>query len=86
LLTGIALLHFFTFRREFADIYQLLHIKARNCTLVYGKVDLTSIESMMTEEEKQKVNKFIGKQEKEIDKALGEGSGKAVNKLFLKAH
>jgi hypothetical protein len=25
---------------------------------------------MMTEEEKQKVNKFIGKQEKEIDKAL----------------
>lgn len=45
-------------------------------------VDLTSIESMMTEEEKQKVNKFIGKQEKEIDKALGEGSGKAVNKLL----
>lgn len=37
---------------------------------------------MMTEEEKQKVNKFIGKQEKEIDKALGEGSGKAVNKLL----
>ncbi|HIG64436.1 MAG TPA: AsmA family protein [Methyloprofundus sp.] len=45
-------------------------------------VDLTAIESMMTEEEKQKVNKFIGKQEKKIDKVLGEGSGKAVNKLL----
>ena len=49
--------------------------------LSYPK-DLKSIESMMTEEEKQKVNKFISKQEKEIDKALGEGTGKAVNKLF----
>lgn len=45
-------------------------------------VDLTSIESMMTEEEKQKVDKFINKQEKQIDKALGEGTGKAVNKLL----
>ncbi|RLA19326.1 MAG: hypothetical protein DRQ62_12050, partial [Gammaproteobacteria bacterium] len=41
-------------------------------------VDLTSIESMMTEEEKQKVDKLVNKHEKEIDKALGEGSGKAV--------
>jgi len=45
-------------------------------------VDLTSIESMMTEEEKQKVDKLVNKHEKEIDKALGEGSGKAVNKLL----
>ncbi|OQK15434.1 hypothetical protein AU255_18370 [Methyloprofundus sedimenti] len=45
-------------------------------------VDLSSIESMMTEEEKQKVDKFIDKREKDIDKALGEGTGKAVNKLL----
>ena len=45
-------------------------------------VDLTSIQEMMTDEEKQKVNKFIDKREKEIDKALGEGTGKAVNKLL----
>lgn len=45
-------------------------------------IDLTSIQSMMTEEEKQKVDKFINKREKDIDKALGEGSGKAVNKLL----
>lgn len=46
------------------------------------KVDLTSVEAMMTEKEKKKVDKFIGKREKDIDKALGEGSGKAVNKLL----
>ncbi|WP_428357001.1 AsmA family protein [Methyloprofundus sp.] len=45
-------------------------------------IDLSSIESMMTDEEKQKVNKFIDKREKDIDKALGEGTGKAVNKLL----
>ncbi|GFO72182.1 AsmA protein [Bathymodiolus japonicus methanotrophic gill symbiont] len=45
-------------------------------------VDLTAINEMMTDEEKQKVNKFIDKREKEIDKALGEGTGKAVNKLL----
>ncbi|MBW2559206.1 MAG: AsmA family protein, partial [Deltaproteobacteria bacterium] len=45
-------------------------------------VDLTAIESMMTEKEKQKVDKFINKHEKDIDKALGEGSGKAVKKLL----
>lgn len=45
-------------------------------------VDLSSIQSMMTEKEKQKADKFINKHEKDIDKALGEGSGKAVNKLL----
>ena len=45
-------------------------------------VDLTSIESMMTEKEKKKVDKFINKREKDIDKALGKGAGKTVNKLL----
>ncbi len=45
-------------------------------------VDLTAIESMLTKKEKQKVDKFINKREKDIDKALGEGTGKAVNKLL----
>ena len=46
------------------------------------KVDLTSIESMMTEKEKENVDKFINKREKDIDKALGKGTGKAVNELL----
>lgn len=46
------------------------------------QVDLSSIKSMMTEEEKKKVDKFIDKREKDIDKALGKGTGKAVNKLL----
>ncbi len=46
------------------------------------KVDLTSIKAMLTEKEKEKVDKFIDKREKDIDKALGEGAGKAVNKLL----
>jgi len=46
------------------------------------KVDLTSIEAMMTEKEKKKVDKFINKREKDIDKALGKGTGKSVNKLL----
>ena len=52
-----------------------------NPTLSYPK-DLQSIESMMTEKEKKKVDKFVNKHEKEIDKALGEGSGKAVKELL----
>jgi len=46
------------------------------------KVDLSSLESMMTKKEKKKVDKFINKREKDIDKALGKGTGKAVNKLL----
>lgn len=46
------------------------------------KVDLTSIKSMLTEKEKKKVDKFMHKREKDIDKALGKGTGKAVNELL----
>ncbi|NOQ14961.1 MAG: AsmA family protein [Methyloprofundus sp.] len=46
------------------------------------KVDLTALESMLTEKEKEKVDKFMDKREKDIDKALGKGSGKAVNELL----
>lgn len=42
----------------------------------------TNLLSMISEKEKQKVDKLIGKGEKAIDKALGEGSGKAVNDLL----
>lgn len=52
-----------------------------NPSVGYPK-DLQSIESMMTDKEKKKVDKFINKREKDIDKALGEGSGKAINKLL----
>ena len=45
-------------------------------------VDLTSVKAMLTEKEKQKVDKFVNKREKDIDKALGKGTGKAVNKLL----
>lgn len=42
----------------------------------------TNLMSLMSEKEKQKVDKLVGKGEKEIDKALGKGTGKAVNKLL----
>lgn len=58
-----------------------LNVKGTFSKPIYN-VDLTSIQSMMTKEEKQKVDKFINKREKDIDKALGEGTGKAVNKLL----
>ncbi len=38
--------------------------------------------AMMTDKEKQKVEKLINKGEQEIDKALGKGAGKAVNELL----
>ncbi|BCG65904.1 MAG: AsmA protein [Methyloprofundus sp.] len=38
--------------------------------------------SMLSDKEKQKVDKLMNKGEKEIDKALGKGTGKAVNDLL----
>ncbi len=67
--------------KNIADRPVAIKVKGTFSQPVYT-IDMAAIESMMTDEEKEKVNKFVDKREKDIDKALGEGSGKAVNKLL----